>query len=203
MKYLKLFESSDDFEDICYSIENMFITHIADKYDISSKNYSFYRHRSEKDASHYDHRRNYVVLNVKIEFDKILQESDVSISELLRKGCEFENAPIKDELKEDIMSFIKRVESHYQSIESDSEFFSKKALTTYMNSFQRDMTTDDFNKWLPTLFAIQSKIPKKNEKMQSEIRIDFANKRVPIVRPGELGHEYAIICEIDIKFYWK
>lgn len=199
MKHIKLFENlADDFEDVCYEIENLFL-HVADKYNITSKNYSFYRHKSEKDASHYDHRRNYVVLNMKIEFDKILKESDTSISELLRKGCEFENAPIKDAFKEDIMSFIKRVESHYQSIESDDEFFSKKALTTYMNSFNRDMTTDDFNKWLPTLLAIQSKIPKKNEKMRSEIKIDFANKRFPT----ELGHEYIVICEIDIKFYWK
>ena len=213
MRHLKFCESNEgDFEDICYSIENMFITHIADKYDIRAKDYSFHRHVGEKNSVHHDFRQNFVILKWMIDADRIIQEndSDITMKKLMNQyitdiedfhpisGTVVVAPYIKKEFKDTLISFMKRVESHYQTIESDDERFAKRSLTTYMNSFKRNMTQDDFTKWLRSYSSIESKIPKKYEKMQSNIRLCFTQSRALFGEPIP-----PVVCNIEIKFYWK
>lgn len=98
MKYLRLYEDSnnDNFEDICYSIENLFIE-ICDKYDVRSNDYKFYRHKKEESETSrgsftYIDKENWIGLYMKIPNNKVSTSAPTALNSYFYNIDELKNS---------------------------------------------------------------------------------------------------------------
>jgi len=222
---------NDDFEDRCFDIENLFID-LCSKYsvyknDILQNPPIFNRVKADKSSNHYLYKKNRIDCSIKIPIDKISNDDiNLSLSLNQKPNIPFNSyinsiddrkiSFLKNDFKNDIRDFVKRVENHYQTIEDDSEILNKKNLNELIDKFPVELFRKKVSSYdsqnllsdedISNIINASNKIPSKQDKMMSNIKFEFKEQAMNFFNPdlnNFIGYSPIPICIMNINFYWK